>query len=119
MYTHLLLSVFEDWVGELAGAALVDYAVVCRIEMLASNPDRGEPASLALAAEVSYDRALIKLCTAHGIEADALGFSHPGPERARLERDLAAVGIDLVALARQRQPRDSADSESPVSVFDL
>jgi len=101
MYTHLLLSVFDDWVDELTGSALVDYAVVCRAEMLASVPYRGESTSLALAAEVSYDRALIKLCLANGIEADSLGFSHPGTERARLERDLANAGIDLVAYARR------------------
>jgi hypothetical protein len=102
MYTHLLLSVFDDWVDELTGSALVDYAVVCRAQMLASAPHRGESASLALAAEVSYDRALIKLCIANGVEADALGFSHPGAERARLEHDLATAGIDLAALARWR-----------------
>jgi hypothetical protein len=101
MYRHLLLSVFDDWVDELSGSALVDYAVVCRNEMLASAPYRRESASLALAAEVSYDRALIKLCMANGIEADALGFADPGAERARLEHDLAAAGIDLAAFARR------------------
>jgi hypothetical protein len=71
--------------------------------MLASAPYRGESASLALAAEVSYDRALIKLCTANGIAADVVGFSHPGAERARLERELATAGIDLAAFARGRE----------------
>jgi hypothetical protein len=102
MYTHLLSSVFDDWVDELSGSALVDYAVVCRAEMLASTPFRRESATLALAAEVNYDRALIKVCMANGIEADVLGFANPGAERARLERDLAAAGIDLVAFARRR-----------------
>jgi hypothetical protein len=104
MYTHLLLSVFDDWVDELTGSALVEYAVICRVEMLASAPHSGSPGSLALAAEVSYDRALIKLCTDNGIEADALGFSHPGAERARLEHDLAMAGIDLTEFARRRAP---------------
>jgi hypothetical protein len=105
MYTHLLLSVFDDWVDTLSGPALVDYAVVCRTEMLVvSAPEREESASMALAAEVAYDRALIKLCTANGIDADPLGFSHPAAERARLERELAAAGIDVVAFARRRGP---------------
>jgi hypothetical protein len=97
------LSVFDDWVEELSGSALIDYAVVCRAEML-ECPRAGASATLALAAEVSYDRALIKLCIANGIEADARGFSHPGAERARLERNLVAAGIDLAAFGPQRAP---------------
>ena len=101
-YSHLVLSVFDDWVDELTGSALVDYAIVCRTVMLASGPYRVEFASLLLAAEVTYDRALVKLCTTNGIEADALAFSNPSAERARLERELATVGIDLAALTRRR-----------------
>jgi hypothetical protein len=104
MYTHLLASVFDDWVDELTGSALVDYALVCRDEMLASALHRRGSASLALAAEVSYDRALIKLCIANGVEVNGLGFSHPARERERLEQELTAVGIDLAALARRRRP---------------
>jgi hypothetical protein len=104
MYAHLLLCAFDDWVDQLTGNALVEYAVICRVEMLASAPHSGAPGSLALAAEISYDRALIKLCTDNGIVADALGFSHPGAERARLEHDLAVAGIDLTDFARRRDP---------------
>ena len=38
MYTHLLSSVLDDWVDTFTGEALVDYALVCRAEMLASPP---------------------------------------------------------------------------------
>src|ERR1700678_3677369 len=82
MCAHLLLCAFDDWVDQLTGNALVEYAVICRLEMLASAPHSGAPGSLALAAEISYDRALITLCTDNGIVADALGFPPPGGARA-------------------------------------
>ncbi len=99
MYAHILSSVLNDWVDELGGDALVEFAQVCRAQMLDSSPDR-DGASTALAAELSYDRALIKVCQAHGIEVMPLSFSRPGEERARLEGELVAIGIDLVALSR-------------------
>lgn len=100
MYTHLISSVFEDWVEELSGPGLVDYTLLCRAEMLA--PRATEPACVALAAEITYDRALVKLCASQHIEVDVMGFAHPRNERARLERELALAGIDLAALARDR-----------------
>lgn len=98
MYTHLLSSVFEDWVDELTGTSLVDYALICRVEMLSPRPPGS--ASIALAAEIAYDRALIKLCTSQQIPVDVAAFARPRSERERLERELAAVGVDLVALSR-------------------
>jgi hypothetical protein len=100
MYTHLLESVFADWVDELSGRALVDYALVCRAEMLA--PRTAGSACVALAAEINYDRALVKLCASQRIRVEVMGFAQPRGERERLERELAAAGIDLVALARHR-----------------
>jgi len=104
MYVHLLASAFDDWVDGLIGEALVDYTVVCRAEMLASQSSvhhhKGESAYIALAAEVAYDRALLKLCTACGIEASTQGFSHPSDERLRLERELVGMGVDLMAPVR-------------------
>ena len=107
MYTDLLSSILDDWVDSFTGEALVDYALVCRAEMLASpsrNSDspRDWSAFTALGAEIAYDRALIKLCAANGIEVSVEGFSHPAAERARLERQLAISGSDLMDLARQR-----------------
>jgi hypothetical protein len=107
MYTHLLSSVLDDWVDAFTGEALVNYALVCRAEMLASPSrhwDAPEDWSAcgALGVEIAYDRALIKLCAANGIEVSVEGFSHPAPERARLEHQLAISGIDLMDLARRR-----------------
>lgn len=109
MYTHLLSSVLDDWVDAFTGEALIDYTLVCRAETLASlsqrpKGERCSPAYIALGAEVAYDRALIKLCAANGIDVSADGFSHPAAERNRLERELASCGIDLADLARRQEP---------------
>jgi hypothetical protein len=94
MYLHLLTSILDDWVDELSGAALVDYAAVCRSKMLTARP-RGDSAHIALAAEIAYDRALIKLCCMNGVEVDVLWLSDPPRARFRLELELADRGVDL------------------------
>ena len=99
MYADILSSVLNDWVDGLSGAELVEFARVCRAQMLDVSPRR-DSASTALAAELSYDRALIKVCQAHGIAVMPWRFSHPGEERGRLERELVTIGVDLVALSR-------------------
>lgn len=102
MYAALLSSVLSDWVDELQGEALIDFAQVCRAQMLNSP---GGTAVVALAAELSYDRALIKVCEAHGIYTTPQRFSQPRAERLRLERALFEVGIDLEAIA-EAEPED-------------
>jgi hypothetical protein len=64
---------------------------------------QGHTALVALAAEVAYDRALIKLCEAHSIEVVDMNFLHPRQERARLEAALVAAGIDLACRGRGQQ----------------
>lgn len=103
MYVDLLSSALEEWEDDLSGEALVDYAMTCRNEMLTTVPRRGKSAYVALAAEIAYDRALIKLCAAYGIDAVPADFAHPGDERAQLEQALADAGVDLAALARRRR----------------
>ncbi len=104
MYTQLLSSVFDDWVNELTGAALIDYAIVCRDEMLVSHRSvesaGGDSAYIALGAEIAYDRALLKLCSLYGVDSSPERFSRPGYERNRLERELAARGLDLTEMTR-------------------
>jgi len=100
MYADILSSVLSDWVDELNGEALIDFAQVCRVQMFESARDT---AAVALAAELSYDRALLKVCEEHGIGTSTRRFSRPGEERSRLERALLAIGIDLVS-----PPRDLA-----------
>jgi hypothetical protein len=94
MYADILSSVLSDWVDELSGEALVEFARVCRMQMLESVRD---VAAIALAAELSYDRALLKVCEAHGIGSSTRRFSRPREERSRLEKELMGIGIDLVS----------------------
>jgi hypothetical protein len=52
----------------------------------------------ALAREVSYDGALIRLCASLHVRATPAWFDTPRSERARLERELARRGIRLPEL---------------------
>lgn len=104
MYVELLSKAPEGRLEELSGDALVGYALICRAEMLEAAPHKGYSILSALATEVTYDRALLKLCAANGIEVATADFAHPLEERRRLERELAGAKLDLAALAR-RSPR--------------
>jgi len=55
------------------------------------------PVAEALAREVSYDGALIRMCAALEVHAAAAWFDNPVRERARLERELLRRGILLPA----------------------
>jgi hypothetical protein len=104
MYSRILSTALEDWVDDLTDDVLIDYALACRSEMLELRAYQGQSALISLAAEVAYDRALLKLCEAHGINVADLSFVHPQEERVRLEAALAAAGLDLPR-AHERQTR--------------
>jgi hypothetical protein len=53
------------------------------------------PVAETLARELSYDGALIRLCTSLNVRARPDWFDAPRQERARLERELARRGILL------------------------
>jgi len=53
------------------------------------------PVAEALAAELSYDGALIRLCESLEVRATPEWFESPRRERARLERELLRRGILL------------------------
>ena len=55
------------------------------------------PVAEALARELSYDGALIRLCASLDVRATPAWFDSPERERARLERELARRGIRLPA----------------------
>ena len=57
------------------------------------------PVAEALARELSYDGALIRLCVCLDVRATPAWFDSPERERARLERELAHRGIRLPATA--------------------
>jgi hypothetical protein len=100
MYVDILSSALDHWVDELTGSALVEYTLACRAEMLNNVPHRGDTAYSSLAAEIAYDRALIKLCEMHDVPVVPTSFAYPRAGRARVEHELAVAGVDLSALAR-------------------
>lgn len=102
MYVDILSSALDEWVSDLSGTMLVEYALMCRAEMLTASTRRNGSAYSALAAEIAYDRALITLCTERGIDAHATSFAYPAVERRRIEGLLAQMGVDLVAMARRQ-----------------
>jgi hypothetical protein len=63
--------------------------------MLSATLTAHGDAYATLAKEIAYDRALIKLSAAFNIDAKAADFVHPGVERGRLERELAARDVNL------------------------
>lgn len=95
MYVDILSSALDDWVTDLGGPDLIDYALLCRDELRLVAPPRGGSAYTALAAEIAYDRALIALCTERGIDAHATSFAYPRAERQRIEMVLKHEGLDL------------------------
>ena len=95
MYVDILSSALDDWVTDLDGPDLIDYALLRRDELRLVAPPRGGSAYTALAAEIAYDRALIALCTERGIDADATSFAYPREERQRIETVLRHEGLDL------------------------
>jgi hypothetical protein len=59
--------------------------------------DTAAPVTEALARELSYDGALIRLCASLDVRATPAWFENPERERARLERELSRRGIRLPA----------------------
>jgi hypothetical protein len=103
MYVTLLRRSLDGWSDEFNDRDLLEHALACRFETLAAVPHREGDVYNALAAEVGYDRALIKLCEAHGIATSPEHFDKPTAERRRLEAALLEDGIDLTDLSRRRR----------------
>lgn len=95
MYVELLTKALAEWPSELRGESLVEYTRNCRREMLRTASRRQKGAYAALAAEVAYDRALVKLCLDLDLVVGPQDFTHPETERAELEHLLAERGLNL------------------------
>jgi hypothetical protein len=96
MYVQLLSAVLTfDGAGSYAPGELLSLARENRHQMLTSMDRSHLSAEGELAYDVNYDCALIRLCAATGIETTPAFFGRPGVERGRLERALAAAGVDL------------------------
>jgi hypothetical protein len=96
MYRDLLVQVLGDG-GETSRAddLLLADLVDSRARLHATGA--AAPVAEALARELSYDGALIRLCVCLDVQATPVWFDSPERERARLERELAHRGIRLPA----------------------
>jgi hypothetical protein len=103
MYVEVLLGALETWVADLSEDDLLDHVLACLLALPSSVHGADRAADAALAAEIAYDRALIKLAAANDIEVEAGRFLQPRAERHRLEMGLSRKGIDLKALVVQRR----------------
>jgi hypothetical protein len=103
MYVTLLLHSMDEWSDAPTPEALLDHVLARRAVLLGRPSKVGESVYGALAAEVGYDRALIKLSVARGIATSSAHFATPAHERRRLERALVDEGVDLADLARRRR----------------
>jgi hypothetical protein len=95
MYVDLLSNALDDWAGELTGPPLVRYVRVCRDALFHPGAYGMLRNADLLAAEITYDRALVQLCSQHAISVDPEAFIFPAEARARLESALAAAGVSL------------------------
>ena len=106
MYAELLLGALAErpYLAPEAttGEGLAE-VVLCRSRLNAPRPaDRRERwASGALADQLAYDAALVRLARHLGVACDVRAFERPPVERLRLEAGLSAAGIVLSDLGGQ------------------
>ncbi|HEY3941426.1 MAG TPA: hypothetical protein VGL60_02980 [Acidimicrobiales bacterium] len=102
IYTQLLRLGLEGTVASersSAGGALVELLHASqRLGSLDESRARVGWAPVAVADQVAYDVALIRLSREVGIECDPAAFDPPEQERARLRRVLASCGVQLSEL---------------------
>ena len=72
-----------------------------RARLRAVAGDSRIPVAEALARELCYDGALIRLCESRDIPTGPARFANPVRERTRLERELTARGLDVTELTAQ------------------
>ncbi len=105
MYRDLLTQALDEGEeGRRSHDLLLADLVDSRARLLATG---AAAVAEALAREVSYDGALIRLCVSLNVRATPAWFDSPERERARLERELAHRGIRLHAPGLQLQSAQS------------
>jgi hypothetical protein len=94
MYVDLLTRALgKGEEGQRSDDLLLADLVQSRARLQAT--DGTTPVAEALARELCYDGALVRLCRSRGVPATAARFGNPVRERARLEQELTDVGITL------------------------
>jgi hypothetical protein len=94
MYVDLLTRALgKGEEGQRSDDLLLADLVQSRARLRAT--DGTTPVAEALARELSYDGALIRLCESRGVQAAPARFGNPVRERARLEQELSDLGLAL------------------------
>ncbi len=94
MYVDLLTRALgKGEEGQRSDDLLLADLVQSRARLQAT--DGTTPVAEALARELCYDAALIRLCASRGVPATPERFGNPVRERARLEQELNHLGITL------------------------
>jgi hypothetical protein len=94
MYVDILSSAIASSGVQLTIDELVDRAILLR-ETVDDPCFYRQCAADVLAAEIAYDRVLIRLCELFGIAVNPAAFIHAHKARLGLEADLANMGVDL------------------------
>jgi hypothetical protein len=89
---------------EVTGDRLVDHARSCRSAMFAARATGPADPLALLAAEIAYDRALLRLCDEWAVEIGRADFASPRRTRLTLECQLYRAGVDLHAVAGPARP---------------
>lgn len=101
MYGRLLaMAVADQEAGDEVPAEqeLVRHLTDVRVRLVPRSPLLGPvvvDAAESLAAQVDYDRTLLRLCRLRGIACAPERFTRPDVERRRLEAALMADGVAL------------------------
>ena len=114
IYSELLavsLAVEEETAGTHTASEewlLEEFLLARRHRLQAGRAAGRTDASSRIAAELEYDRALIRLCRLHAISAGAERFARPIRERRRLEEALEASGVNVTSASGHDGARRSA-----------
>ena len=99
MYVSILSGALECGDSEFDQEELLAYVRQCRASLPEHDLGAGTISATALAAEVTYDRALVWLAAQLGIDVSPTNFVHPRIERDRLELEVVRRGVDLASSA--------------------
>ena len=105
MYRDLLAASMDQGSAarEVSSSAgeLLAHLIECRRALETASSQHVGRSVDDLALHIDYDLALVRMCSALGIECEPKGFEHPLHERRRLERELVGQGVDITALEAQ------------------
>ena len=91
IYADLVSRALLDGDQESNLAVLIQSAFMARLAIMTERDEVTVPGTLA--DQISYDRSLIRLCLACGIDTESSRFEQPASECGRLENVLSSFGV--------------------------